>query len=168
MENYAVVTELKLGPNKTDDCIFRFIQNDIEIFHMQFHWIDVESASKDFSKLPDLIKRLNNVLLYGDSTYRTTIDKIQISICSNDIIKFWIATTHYYTLSFKINESLMIAFKHLYNWYHRYRTIYEESPPSTMLVENDASSCKFFGESYRTVKIPKIKLKDKLIEPYDV
>ena len=108
MENYIAVTQLNHGANKEENCEISFIldnqvnqdnQDDpynITFFRMTFHWMDVESAYKQFGKLPDLIKRLNSVLLYGDTTYRTCIDNIQINISGN-IIKLWIINTHYCT-----------------------------------------------------------------------
>ena len=163
MNNYTVETEWKIGGTETEDCRLSFIIDGILFYEMQFHWMSAEHSIKHFGKLPDLIHRMNNVIVYGDSTCRTNIDNINITITEN-IINFWISNTHYNILHLKINKSLVIAFKQLYNWYYKYIKIYEESPSSTMLVEDNT----LFGSTYKVVTIPKDKIPDKLHPPYKI
>ena len=74
-------------------------------------------------------------------------------------------------ISLKINESLMVALKKLYNWYYKYRKIAEEGPASKVLVENkdyNLAGSKLFGEPYIVMTLSKPKLKDILVDEYDV
>ena len=163
MENYAVEVENRKGGTETEDCKFKFTINDFLFYEMQFHWMGIKDAVKDFNKLPELIRRMNIVITYGDSTYRTSIDKTQINI-SGDIIKFWVVNTHYSVLHLKINESLMNAFKHLYNWYYKNIKLSEDAPPPTMLVEDNTP----FSSGYKVVTYAKDKIPEKMQLPYSV
>jgi hypothetical protein len=163
MENYTVETECKIGGTETEDCRLLFKIDGKLFYEMQFHWMSAKDSIKHFGKLPDLIHRMNNVIIFGDSSCRTNIDNIIISISEN-IINFWIPNTNYYILHLKINESLLVAFKQLYNWYYKYIKIYEEAPPSTMLVEDNT----LFASAYKVVTIPKDKIPDKLHPPYKI
>lgn len=159
MDNYEVETILKIGGTDKEDCRMIFKINEIIFYEMQFHWFGVKDANRDFGKLPELIRRMNNVILYGDSSYRMSIDNTQINISGN-IIKFWISNTHYSTLHLKVNKSLMTAFKHLYNWFYKYIKIAESSPAPTMLVEEDLG--------YKVVTLNKPEIPKKLQLPYDI
>ena len=163
MENYTVETEYKIGGTEREDCRLSFKIYGQIFYEMQFHWMSAEDSIKHFGKLPDLIQRMSNVTIYGNSSCRTRIDNINISI-SDNIISFWITNTHYNTLYLKVNKSLVIAFKQLYNWYYKYIKIYEEAPPSTMLVEDNT----LFASAYKVVTIPKDKIPDKIHPPYKI
>lgn len=161
MENYIVEVDIKKGGTEVKDCNLNFYINDILFYEMQFHWINAKDAIKDFNKLHELIRRMNIVIVSGDCTYRTSIDKTQINI-SGDIIKFWVVNTHYSVLHLKVNESLMIAFKHLYNWYYKNIKSYEEGPEPTMLVEDNTP----FSSTYKVVTYAKDKVPEKIHLPY--
>lgn len=170
MQNYSVSVELKVGGNDEEDCILIFSQDDEPIYKMTYHWMSAKDATKDFGKLPKLIERMENVLKFGDSTYRTSINNTQVWISGNKI-RFCIHDTHYCEISLKINESLVIAYKKVYNWYMKYRQIYEESAPPVILVENKdtgLNSTKYFGSTYKTVTCAKDKLPEKPHPPYDI
>jgi len=162
MENYTVQVETKKSGSEIEDCKLNFYTNDILFYEMQFHWMGSKDAIKDFNKLPELIRRMNNVISTGYSTYRTSIDKTQINISGN-VIKFWIVNTHYSVLHLKINESLMIAFKYLYNWYYKNIKVYEEDPAPTMLVETKGPF-----SSYEVVTRAKDKVPEEMDLPYEV
>jgi len=163
MENYNVEVEIKKGGTETEDCKLKFTTNGTLFYEMQFHWMGTKDAIKDFNKLPELIRRMNIVIVTGDSTYRMSIDKTQINISGN-IIKFWVVNTHYSVLHLKINESLMTAFKHLYNWYYKNIKITEESPDPTMLVEDNTP----FSSTYKVVTYAKDKVPEKMHLLYEV
>lgn len=168
MQNYSVSVQLKVGGNDEEDCILIFSQDDEPVCEMTYHWMGGKDATKDFGKLPKLIERMENVLKYGDSTYRTFINSTQVWISGNKI-RFCIHDTHYSAISLKINESLVIAYKKVYNWYMKYRTIYEASAPPVMLVENPTfglDSSKYFGSSYKTITYAKDKLPEMPHPPY--
>ena len=162
MENYIVEVENKKGGTESEDCKLKFTINCTLFYEMQFHWMGTKDAIKDFNKLPELIRRMNIVIVSGDSTYRTSIDKTQINISGN-IIKFWVVNTHYSVLHLKINESLMTAFKHLYNWYYKNIKINEEGPDPKMLVETKGPF-----SSYELVTYAKDKAPEKMHLPYEV
>ena len=162
MENYIVEVENKKGGTETEDCKLKFTINSTLFYEMQFHWMGTKDAIKDFNKLPELIRRMNIVILSGDSTYRISIDKTQINISGN-IIKFWVVNTHYSVLHLKINESLMTAFKHLYNWYYKNIKKYEGDPAPTMLVET-----KGLFSSYQVVTRAKDKVPEEMHLLYPV
>ena len=163
MEGYIFKTTLKKGPNDTDDFIMDIILNDIRICELKYHWISAEDSTKDFKNLPEFIRRMESVLKYGDSTYRTCINNTNIHISDNKI-SFWISGSHYFTLYLVVNESLVIAYKQLYNWFYAYRKLYDTSPESTALVEDNSA----FGSTYKVIKIPKNVLKKPLNKPYDI
>ena len=163
MEGYTFETILKEGPNDTDDFIMNIMFNGVRIFELKYHWMSAEDSTKDFKNLPELICRMESVLKYGDSTYRTCIDNTSIHISGN-VITFWISGTHYFTLYLVINESLVLAYKELYNWFYAYRKLYDTSPESTALVEDNSA----FGLTYKVIKIPKNVLKKPLNPPYDL
>ena len=162
MENYIVEVESRKGGTETEDCKLKLTINSALFYEMQFHWMGTKDAIKDFNKLPELIRRMNIVIVDGDSTYRMSIDKTQINI-SGDVIKFWVVNTHYSVLHLKINESLMNAFKHLYNWYYKNIKIAEEGPDPKMLVETKGPF-----SSYELVTYAKDKAPEKIQLPYPV
>lgn len=163
MEGYTFETSLKKGPNDTDDFIMNIMFNGVRMCELKYHWMTAEDSTKDFKNLPELIRRMESVLKYGDSSYRTCIDNTNIHISGN-VITFWISGSHYFTLYLVINESLVLAYKQLYNWFYAYRKLYDESPESTALVEDNSA----FGSTYKVVKIPKNVLKKPLNPPYDL
>ena len=164
MEGYTFETTFKKGPNDTDDCIMDIMFNGIRIGQFKYHWMSAEDSTKDFKNLPELIRRMEYVVKSkSTTTYRTCIDNTNIHISGNTIT-FWISTTHYFTLYLVINESLVLAYKQLYNWFYAYRKLYDESPESTALVEDNS----VFGSMYKEVKIPKNVLKKPLNPPYDI
>jgi hypothetical protein len=162
MEDYSVDVQFKKGGTENEDCKLIFTINDIIFYEMQFHWMGIKEAVKDFNKLPELIRRMNLVILTGYSNYSIYIDKMEMNIIG-DIIKIWTVNTHYSILQFKINVSLMNAFKKLYNWYYKYIKIAEEAPPPKALIETKGP---FSG--YEVVTYAKDKIPDKLHLPYEV
>jgi len=170
MQHYTVSVQLKVGGNDEENCILKFFQDEKEFYEMTYHWMSAKDAIKDFGKLPKLIQCMENVLKYGDSTYRTSINNTQVWI-SDDKIRFCRHDTHYCAITFKINSSLVIAYKKVYNWYMKYREIYEESPPPVILVENKDTgfnSPKYFGSTYKTITCAKDKLPENPHPRYDV
>ena len=170
MQNYSVSVEFKIDGNDKENCNLNFIVDEIQFFQMTYHWISVKDSTRDFGKLPKLIERMENVLKYGSSSYILSIDNIHLWI-SDNIISFSTYCTHVNTLSLAINESLIIAYKKVYNWYMKYRQIYEESAPPVILVENNDTgfnSPKYFGSIYKTVTLPKDKLPENPHPPYEV
>lgn len=170
MQNYTVSVELKVGANEEENCILNFFQDDVQFYEITYHWMSAKDATKDFGNLPKLIQRMENVLKFGDSMYRTHINNTQVWI-SDDKISFSIHDTHYSALTLKINASLVIAYKMVYNWYMKYRAIYEASEPPVILVENNDigfNSTKYFGSTYKTVTCAKDKLPEKPHPPYKI
>jgi len=149
-EDYTVEVEIK--PSYAEDnCIFKFIFEEMRIVEFQFYWMDMKDSLKIFGDLPNFIKNIEYVVLTGKNSFcrEKYINDFELRI-SGDTFSITELKTHYTTFYFKINESLLIAFKKLYNWYMRYRKEYEDSKPS---VSRDSSTLPV---TYKT--IPKIDL----------
>jgi hypothetical protein len=157
--NYWVDVTFKAGLPE-DNCIFTFVSNNIKIFQMDFHWMDMKDSLKNFGDLPRIIIAMEEAIQTGYTFIRTKyINGIEFHICK-DILTISEIKTHYTTFYFKINESLVTAFKKLYNWYMKYRKVYKDSEPA--LSRDDST----LPVTYKA--IPKIDLPLALRPPYKI
>lgn len=157
--NYMVDVTFEIGLPE-DNCIFTFLSNNVKIFQIDFHWIDMKDSLKDFGDLPRIIIAMEEAIQTGYVNFRGKyINGIELHI-NKDIITIAETKTHYTTFYFKINESLVTAFKKLYNWYMKYRKVYKDSEPA--LSRDDST----FPVTYKTIS--KIDLPLALRPPYKI